>query len=513
MRKLTLFLVLGIFAMGAGTADAVELLTNENLETINIPPGWTLSETVTGMASGVNSAELVNFANLPALGAGQTGIFLKAFAGNLDPHFLGQNKKINAVLSQTVPHTGVANEMYTFTGWSKWEPNYSGAADTLDDLSPSGAVPSPTESTFVLAFLDAGNSVLGSPVTFDLRTPVAMGGQIGDNTPRQHTLMGAAPVGTANVRVTASATDMVFNVDPQQAGFYDNFSLKAASAPATETLTNGGLNEPAITPGWTLIKSPANATQGIFNVEGFANNTPGGLGGLWLRAFIGGDAKITQTVPGTAGANYEFSGWAKLQPEYSGLDPASSTETFMTMEFLDGSSALIGAPVSLDLRDFTWDPGVEEQGVWQELSLNGAAPAGTASIRVTAGATGMFDTMPMPSAPQSAFFDDLSLMLAAASVPGDYNGNGTVDAADYVLWREAQATGATTLDNRNPSLSGPVDAQDYNYWRERFGNTAPGAASGVAVAAAAIPEPSGYLLAVTSVVFATLGIGRFGRGQ
>jgi hypothetical protein len=88
-----------------------------------------------------------------------------------------------------------------------------------------------------------------------------------------------------------------------------------------------------------------------------------------------------------------------------------------------------------------------------------------------------------------------------------------VDAADYVLWREAQATGATTLDNRNPSLSGPVDAQDYNYWRERFGNTAPGAASGVAVAAAAIPEPSGYLLAVTSVVFATLGIGRFGRGQ
>ena len=41
--------------------------------------------------------------------------------------------------------------------------------------------------------------------------------------------MGVAPAGTANVRVTAAATDMVFNTDPQQSGFYDDFSLRASA--------------------------------------------------------------------------------------------------------------------------------------------------------------------------------------------------------------------------------------------------------------------------------------------
>ena len=40
-------------------------------------------------------------------------------------------------------------------------------------------------------------------------------------------------------------------------------------------------------------------------------------------------------------------------------------------------------------------------------------------------------------------------------IPGDFNGNGVVDAADYVAWRK----GLGTLYTQN----------DYNVWRAHFG--------------------------------------------
>ena len=44
----------------------------------------------------------------------------------------------------------------------------------------------------------------------------------------------------------------------------------------------------------------------------------------------------------------------------------------------------------------------------------------------------------------------------------DYNGNGVVDAADYVLWRK----GGPLLNDPTPADVGP---DDYTYWRLRFG--------------------------------------------
>ena len=69
-------------------------------------------------------------------------------------------------------------------------------------------------------------------------------------------------------------------------------------------------------------------------------------------------------------------------------------------------------------------------------------------------------------------------------VPGDYNQNGVVDAADYVVWREN--IGSATLPNRGPRIAGPVGAVDYDFWRSHFGATS-GSGSGVALA---VPEPS-----------------------
>jgi hypothetical protein len=58
---------------------------------------------------------------------------------------------------------------------------------------------------------------------------------------------------------------------------------------------------------------------------------------------------------------------------------------------------------------------------------------------------------------------------------GDFNGDGQVDAADYIIWRK-------TLG----------DLPNYNLWRANFGNPS-GSGSG-SVAAAAVPEPGSFTL-------------------
>lgn len=76
-------------------------------------------------------------------------------------------------------------------------------------------------------------------------------------------------------------------------------------------------------------------------------------------------------------------------------------------------------------------------------------------------------------------------MLAPPVTPGDYNEDGTVDAADYVVWR------------KNPAAFGG-DPDGYNTWRTNFGRTSSG--GGALVGSAAIPEPASLLIAVFVVV-------------
>jgi hypothetical protein len=78
-------------------------------------------------------------------------------------------------------------------------------------------------------------------------------------------------------------------------------------------------------------------------------------------------------------------------------------------------------------------------------------------------------------------------------VPGDYNDNGFVDAADYVLWRKG---GSLHFEVDTP---GTVNAADYTAWRARFGKTTAGAGSGsILIGSDSIPEPAAVILAVLS---------------
>ena len=86
-----------------------------------------------------------------------------------------------------------------------------------------------------------------------------------------------------------------------------------------------------------------------------------------------------------------------------------------------------------------------------------------------------------------------------SSVAGDYNGNGVVDAADYVLWRKEPTNPA------NGYVSDPSNG--YNTWRANFGSHL-GSGSGLESDADSVPEPAGFLLLMAAMVAACVTRGR-----
>jgi hypothetical protein len=68
-------------------------------------------------------------------------------------------------------------------------------------------------------------------------------------------------------------------------------------------------------------------------------------------------------------------------------------------------------------------------------------------------------------------------------IAGDYDGNGVVDAADYVVWRNAAGTTGVELA-ADGNGDGLVNTADYELWRANFGR------SNSSGSQAAIPEPA-----------------------
>ncbi|MEX2308381.1 MAG: hypothetical protein WD738_12340 [Pirellulales bacterium] len=146
-----------------------------------------------------------------------------------------------------------------------------------------------------------------------------------------------------------------------------------------------------------------------------------------------------------------------------------------------------------------------------ELSVNlldGFTPAiGQSFTILTADdIDGTFSTEVLPSLPNLALdviYNVQSVVLTIVSaLPGDYNGDGAVDAADYVVWRKN--VGAATINNRDPSGMGPVGDADYNFWRAHFGNTIGSGAGAAGSANPAVPEPMTMLMLFTAMTVAGL---------
>ena len=73
-------------------------------------------------------------------------------------------------------------------------------------------------------------------------------------------------------------------------------------------------------------------------------------------------------------------------------------------------------------------------------------------------------------------------------VAGDYNGDGTVNATDYPVWRNNVCALAGTLPNHTDGDE--IGQAQYDTWKANFGSTAMGSGTTQNYAA---PEPSSAL--------------------
>ena len=99
----------------------------------------------------------------------------------------------------------------------------------------------------------------------------------------------------------------------------------------------------------------------------------------------------------------------------------------------------------------------------------------------------------------------LDSVVVPQGLPGDYNNDHIVNAADYTVWRNHLNVASEASLNGNGDGSGTVDVGDYTRWKAHFGESSgPGAGS---LGASQVPEPSAILLTVVSML-GLLGVRR-----
>jgi autotransporter-associated beta strand protein len=132
------------------------------------------------------------------------------------------------------------------------------------------------------------------------------------------------------------------------------------------------------------------------------------------------------------------------------------------------------------LQGVTYDTlpvtGAAALGGTLKVSLASFTPsAGQSFTLLTASSvSGTFAVEQLPSVAGVSFdvvYSPTSVVLSALpGVPGDYNSNGIVDAADYTIWRDT--LGSTTNLAADGNHNNIVDQADYDVWKANFGSHA-----------------------------------------
>jgi hypothetical protein len=141
------------------------------------------------------------------------------------------------------------------------------------------------------------------------------------------------------------------------------------------------------------------------------------------------------------------------------------TELYLTSatELLPGEQLLLGRP---------FDPAVLGEGIDGDLQFSYARPR-TAKVQSSV-----------------VYFSNPIL-------PGDFNDDGTVNLADYTVWRDN--LGSTEALANDGELGVPVGEAHYALWKEHFGDSIPAPGG---VASQRVPEPASWLgcLAIAAIM-------------
>ncbi len=347
-----------------------------------------------------------------------------------------------------------------------------------------------------------------------------------DPTPHSLTLTGNVTLGTTG-RVLTNNLPAGVSLNFGSSTVTSNLSLSSTLSFQTQSAVSGAgggvtvINDPivngvangaiAVQNNATLILNNANntysggssitGTGGVpgnpVNPELIVNGVKSGAGNINVNSRCGTGAgtacsatNATLIGVGVLGGTGSISGLVTNAGIISPGSVAGTPSTLtLTGNVTDSGIAVAPSHWAIDLSGASSDKlviggNVSLAGV-DNLDVSGVGSGTSWVIATYAGTlTGTFDVVTPGYTVDYGTGSNSKITLNAAApggVPGDYNNNGVVDAADYVLWRNGGP-----LQNEVAS-TGVVDGADYDAWRARFGNTS-GSGSSLS-AGAAVPEP------------------------
>jgi hypothetical protein len=115
------------------------------------------------------------------------------------------------------------------------------------------------------------------------------------------------------------------------------------------------------------------------------------------------------------------------------------------------------------------------------FTQTGAPLSGTAGVAISRLRVSNYGTGSSSEGSKELFFDNL-VISEPDGIPGDYNDDNTVDAADYVVWRKQN-----------------LDTAAYNLWRTHFGEMAASIGAATSNSQLGVPEPNSHWVALLVV--------------
>ena len=400
---------------------------------------------------------------------------------------------------------------------SGWQ--HGGLIDTGDPNDPDAP------GTLVLSNLQTSGGSTGSGNSFTWNR--AGGGSWGTSTnwspsgvpdSQDHDVSFAAGIPGGTVTVDSSVAINKITLDNSSASF-------TVAGPGTLSLqASTALVDPSISvaSGSHTISADIHQVDGVtIGVAGGARLTVGAvnLDGGTLQKEGTGELRIDGTAAGSTGnlvANAgTISGSGTVGGDFinvSGNVAPGSSAGILTVGgiYNQGEDATLSIELGGTTAGDEYDRLVVNggmavlDGILDVSLIDGFALSGSMQFDILDASqiNGDFSTLNLPAGLTWDASDGTLSFGSGGGLPGDFNGDGTVDAADYVVWSDNRGAGDESALGGNGDGIGGVGQSDYLLWKNSFGNTSGSGSS------AAIPEPAALSLLLVTALSVLVGYRR-----
>lgn len=189
---------------------------------------------------------------------------------------------------------------------------------------------------------------------------------------------------------------------------------------------------------------------------------------------LGGRAQLTESTLHVAGGkigSLTLGSGAQLHLAGGIVDPSVRAEANSTVTIYGTDFQLDGTPLNDNMP----------LGTPFEIEPRGG------TLRGTLADGSAFQFQLLASSRSSPYFSSEAVVNVVLMLPGDFNDDGTVDLADYTVWRDNLGAVPGTLSNDPSGVE--VGKLQYEYWKTHFGMSL-ASLGGTAGRLAAVPEPA-----------------------